>query len=130
MTRPGIEPLSPGPLANTLPTRPMSQFIEWQRNNHQSILYLKQKITGTQKLAVKVKFKKLKKAPFYLQYHCPHNCQTFWIQLLKKGFFKIPFMITLITGKLYYKILPSFCQIFWFCSFYLLGTFLLSFLYC
>ena len=24
MTRPGIEPRSPGPLANTLPTRPMS----------------------------------------------------------------------------------------------------------
>ena len=26
MTRPGIEPRSPGPLANTLPTRPMSWF--------------------------------------------------------------------------------------------------------
>ena len=25
MTRPGIEPRSPGPLANTLPTRPMSR---------------------------------------------------------------------------------------------------------
>ena len=28
MTRPGIEPRSPGPLANTLPTRPMSQEEE------------------------------------------------------------------------------------------------------
>ena len=27
MTRPEIEPRSPGPLANTLPTRPMSRFI-------------------------------------------------------------------------------------------------------
>ena len=27
MMRPGIEPRSPGPLANTLPTRPMSQLI-------------------------------------------------------------------------------------------------------
>ena len=26
MTRPGIEPMSPGPLANTLPTRPMSRL--------------------------------------------------------------------------------------------------------
>ena len=26
MTRPGIEPRSPGPLENTLPTRPMSGF--------------------------------------------------------------------------------------------------------
>ena len=26
MTRPGIEPRSPGPLANTLPAWPMSQF--------------------------------------------------------------------------------------------------------
>ena len=26
MTRPGTEPYSPGPLANTLPTRPMSQY--------------------------------------------------------------------------------------------------------
>ena len=29
MTRPGIEPRSPGSLANTLPTRPMSRFIWW-----------------------------------------------------------------------------------------------------
>ena len=28
MTRPGIEPRSPGPLANTLPTWPMSQ-LRW-----------------------------------------------------------------------------------------------------
>ena len=27
MMRPGIEPRSPGPLANTLPTKPMSWFI-------------------------------------------------------------------------------------------------------
>ena len=27
MTRLGIEPRSPGPLANTLPTRPVSRFI-------------------------------------------------------------------------------------------------------
>ena len=26
MTQPGIEPSSPGPLANTLPTRPMSRL--------------------------------------------------------------------------------------------------------
>ena len=26
MTRPGLEPRSPGPLANTLPTRPMSRL--------------------------------------------------------------------------------------------------------
>ena len=27
MTQPGIEPRSPGPLANTLPTRPMNMFL-------------------------------------------------------------------------------------------------------
>ena len=27
MTRPGIEPRSPGPLANTLPNRPMERLI-------------------------------------------------------------------------------------------------------
>ena len=28
MTQPGIEPRSPGPLANILPTRPMSRLIQ------------------------------------------------------------------------------------------------------
>ena len=27
MTRPGTEPRSPGPLVNTLPSRPMSRFV-------------------------------------------------------------------------------------------------------
>ena len=29
MTRPGIEPRSPGPLANTLPSRPMNCYTRW-----------------------------------------------------------------------------------------------------
>ena len=35
MTLPGIEPRSPGPLANTLPTRPMSQL----KNRHYTYTY-------------------------------------------------------------------------------------------
>ena len=35
MTRPGIEPRSPGPLANTLPTQPMSR---WMRENNLNII--------------------------------------------------------------------------------------------
>ena len=39
MTRPAIEPRSPGPLANTLPTRPMSTLIDLYEFPH--IFYVK-----------------------------------------------------------------------------------------
>ena len=34
MTWPGIEPMSPEPLANTLPTKPMSRFMKSKVGNH------------------------------------------------------------------------------------------------
>ena len=33
MTRPGVEPRSPEPLANTLPTRPMSWFYQEEKED-------------------------------------------------------------------------------------------------
>ena len=41
MAQPGIEPRSPRPLANTLPTRPLSQFLEY-------VLLLYQKVSLNQ----------------------------------------------------------------------------------
>ena len=44
MTRPGIEPWSPGPLANTLPTKPMIQ-----RFNQADMLYKENEKKNTYK---------------------------------------------------------------------------------
>ena len=44
MTRPGIEPRSPGPLVNTLPTRPMSRFSSSSSSNTTTTIIIELKI--------------------------------------------------------------------------------------
>ena len=79
MTRPGIEPRSPGPLANTLSTKPMSRYwVKYQsflfkQLNYQTFLFRTIEFSNSPLFAVSLHIKQFYSTQKYEPIRCYHS---------------------------------------------------------